>query len=125
MTDELLRVVREVHAERVDDLCWMDIDRIFAAAGLPVPDRSVGDKAAMLSNCSRFIDTMCQGGRWRSYRELEGSVAELSRVVLRLLSTLYGTDGDNPPYDNPREALRASVNAVDRAEGRQPSYPEE
>lgn len=124
--ESLLAVIRKVHAEKGDDLCWMDIDRIFAATGLPVPDRSVGDKAAMLSNCSRFIDTMCQGGRWRSYRELEASVAELSAVVLRLLSTFYGQDeGDPPPYPNMTSALYAAVNAVDRAEGRQPTYQEE
>ena len=69
--DRLLAVIREVHGQYADDLCWMDIDKIFAAAGLPVPDRRVGDKAAMLANCSRFIEAMCQGGKWPSYKELE------------------------------------------------------
>ena len=69
--DRLLAVIREVHGQYADDLCWMDIDKIFFAAGLPVPDRSVGDKAAMLSNCKRFIEAMCQDGKWQSYKELE------------------------------------------------------
>lgn len=68
---ELERVVRDVHDQHGDDLCWMDIDRIFAAAGLSVPDRKVGDKVAMLTNCERFINVMCSGGKWRSYAEME------------------------------------------------------
>ena len=74
----LLSVIRDVHSQNADDLCWMDIDRIFAAAGLPVPDRTVGDQAAMLKNCERFIGVMCQGGHWKSYRELEERIAELT-----------------------------------------------
>jgi hypothetical protein len=81
---KLLHVVREVHAARADDLCWMDIDRIFAAAGLPAPDRRAGDKFAMLKNCARFIDTMCAGGKWRTYAQLEEDVARLTETVSRL-----------------------------------------
>lgn len=77
----LLETIRDVHSQHADDLCFMDIDRIFAAAGLPVPDRSVGDKKAMLKNCERFIRVMCQGGRWRSYAELEAEVARLTAAL--------------------------------------------
>lgn len=80
--DLLLKTIREVHAQHADDLCWMDVDRIFVAAGLSVPDRRVGDKEAMKANCARFIDTMCQGGQWRSYAELEAENARL-RDALR------------------------------------------
>ncbi len=80
--DSLLAVIQEVHGQRADDLCWMDIDRIFAAAGLSVPDRSVGDKEAMKANCHRFIDRMCAGGKWKSYVDLE---AENERLRLRLV----------------------------------------
>lgn len=79
----LLAVIRDVHAQHADDLCWMDVDRIFAAAGLPVPDRSVGDKDAMHANCRRFIDTLCTGGKWRSYAELEASEAALRAALER------------------------------------------
>lgn len=79
--DNLLKVIREVHSQRADDLCWMDIDRIFAAAGLPVPDRRVGDKAAMKVNCNRFIDTMCSGGGWKAYAELEARISELESAL--------------------------------------------
>jgi hypothetical protein len=73
----LLKVIQEVHAERGDDVCWMDIDKIFVAAGLTVPDRRVGDKEAMLKNCKLFIDNMCAGGKWKSYLELERELAEV------------------------------------------------
>lgn len=69
--ENLLAVIKDVHAQHADDLCWMDIDRIFAAAGLPVPDRRVGNKEAMKRNCDRFIDVMCRDGVWKSYAELE------------------------------------------------------
>lgn len=73
-------VVKQVHAEHADDLCWMDIDRIFAAAGLPVPDRKVGCKFSMVKNCVRFVGEMCQeGGGWKSYAELEAEIEQLKR----------------------------------------------
>ena len=77
----LLNVIEDVHKQHGDDLCWMDIDRIFAAAGLPVPDRKVGDKDAMRRNCHRFIDTMCSGGEWKSYAELEAENERLRRAL--------------------------------------------
>lgn len=82
--ESLLTVIREVHSQHADDLCWMDIDKIFAAAGLPVPDRSVGDKDDMLDNCHRFVRTMCQGGKWKSYRELEAEIAQLQARIAEL-----------------------------------------
>lgn len=66
----VLAVVREIHGQFGDDVCWMAIDRIFDAAGLPVPNRAVGDKFAMLKNCARFIDTQCAGGQWESYADV-------------------------------------------------------
>ncbi len=69
--ENLIAVIFAVHAEHADDLCWLDIDKIFLAAGLPIPDRKVGDKNAMLKNCERFISEMCKNGNWKSYAELE------------------------------------------------------
>lgn len=77
--DQLLQVIREVHSAHADDLCWMDIDKIFLAAGLPVPDRKVGDKEAMLGSCRRYVETMCAGGGWKSYEELEKELEESRR----------------------------------------------
>src|SRR5262245_24384081 len=85
--EQLLSVIRAVHAERGDDVCWMDIDRIFVAAGLPVPDRRVGDKAAMKKNCERFIDTMCVGGKWPTYAELEQTISDLRETFKAAVDT--------------------------------------
>lgn len=68
--DKLLGVINQIHSQKGDDHCWMDIDLIFKAVGLPVPDRKVGDKEAMKANCCRYIDTMCAGGEWPTYQEL-------------------------------------------------------
>jgi hypothetical protein len=72
---KLVKVITQVQKARADDTCWMDIDLIFKACGLPVPDRKVGDKVAMLKNCDRFVNTMCSGGAWKSYVELEAELA--------------------------------------------------
>ena len=84
MLDRLMTVIREVHAAHADDVCWLDVDKIFLAAGLPVPDRRVGCKEAMLKNCARFIDTMCADGKWRTYVELEAEIVELKAENERL-----------------------------------------
>lgn len=81
-TTELLRVIKEVHADHGDDLCWLSIDKIFNAAGLPVPDRCVGDKEAMKKNCHRYIDVMCSGGKWKSYAELEEELKAIKAAVV-------------------------------------------
>lgn len=77
----LMEVIKEVHSQHADDVCWMDIDKIFVAAGLPVPDRKVGDKLAMYENCWRFIRTMCSGGQWKSYAELEKEIETLKALL--------------------------------------------
>ena len=80
--ERLYNTVLKVHKSYADDLCWMDIDRIFVAAGLSVPDRKVGDKFKMLKNCARYIDHLCtEGGGWKSYEELEKENKELRERV--------------------------------------------
>lgn len=74
----LKQTVVEVHSQRADDLCWMDLVKIFAAAGLPTPDCRVGDKFAMLNNCERFVGTLESGGPWKSYAELMDWIAWLN-----------------------------------------------
>jgi len=76
----LIGVIMDVHSQHADDLCWLDIDKIFVAAGLPVPDRKVGDKGVMLSNCKRYIDTLCAGGEWKSYADMEAELKETRRL---------------------------------------------
>lgn len=76
----LLNVIREVHSDHADDLCWLSIDEIFIAASLPIPDRSVCDKVAMRKNCDRFIDVMCSGGNLPSYAELERKIISLEKA---------------------------------------------
>lgn len=82
--DSIISVIKDIHSQHADDLCWMDIDRIFQAVNLLMPDRRVGDKAAMKRNCNRFIDVMCQGGEWKSYAELERENAHLKNRIKHL-----------------------------------------
>jgi hypothetical protein len=88
--ESLMAVIRTVHRQRGDDTCWMDIDHIFAAAGLPVPDRKVGDKFAMIRNCGRFIETMCADGQWLSYADLEKALAVQNEEICQTLGKALG-----------------------------------
>lgn len=70
------------HQQHADDLCWLDNDELYAAAGLPAKDYGVGDKAEMRKNCDRFINNVCQdGGRWVSYAQLERQRDSLIELV--------------------------------------------
>ena len=77
--DRLRTAIAEHHAQKADDRCIEDDDRLYAAAGLPPCDRRVGDQAAMLENCKRFIERRCEGGGWPSYAELEAERDRLAR----------------------------------------------
>ncbi len=80
--------VKEHHDQKADDRCWMDDDKLYAAVGLSPPDRRVGDKAAMLENCKRFVSNRCDGGGpWKSYRELEAELADCKHQLAEALRT--------------------------------------
>ena len=79
--DRLRDAIAAHHAQKADDRCVEDDDQLYAAAGLPPCDRRVGDKAAMLENCKRFIERRCEAGGWPSYAELEAEVIALRAQV--------------------------------------------
>lgn len=87
LCDEVKRLRTAIsthHAQKSDDRCIEDDDRLYAAAGLPTCDRRVGDKAAMLRNCDRYVTQRCEGGGpWRTYAELEAENAELLKSALK------------------------------------------
>lgn len=101
--ENLLAVIREVQGQRADDTCWLDIDRVFQAAGLPVPDRRVGDKAAMLNNCARYLEVLCEDGGWKSYAELEEELRQAGEEIERLNVIVSKTVLRGP---EPRENIR-------------------
>lgn len=82
----LRHAIAEHHAQKADDRCIEDDDRLYTAAGLPPCDRRVGDKAAMLENCRRFIERRCEGGGWPTYVQLEGHL-QRRETALRLITT--------------------------------------
>lgn len=84
--------IKEHHAQRADDRCVEDDDRLYAAAGLSKCDRRVGDKFAMLKNCLRFIENRCEGGGpWRTYAQLEEDVRRLRAALARIANEAHGT----------------------------------
>ena len=74
----LREAVQTHYNQRVDDLCWMDHNKLYDAFGLPPKDYHIGDPRAMLRNCKRFIRNECQaGGEWKSYVGLEEEIKQL------------------------------------------------
>jgi HEPN domain-containing protein len=70
--DRLRAAIAKHRSQKADDRCIEDDDELYAALGDGVKcDRRVGDKAAMLANCKRFIERRCEGGHWPSYAEVE------------------------------------------------------
>jgi|AGTN01.3.fsa_nt_gi hypothetical protein len=87
--DRLLDAIKAHHAQKADDRCVEDDDRLYEAAGLPPCDRRVGDKFAMIQNCARFIESRCEGGGpWKSYAEMEAENARMRDAVTLTLAGL-------------------------------------
>lgn len=82
---KLLDAVKLHHAQKADDRCIEDDDRLYDAAGLPPCDRRVGNKEEMLKNCKRFIERRCESGGWATYQELK----DMIQVMYQVLSGHY------------------------------------
>jgi len=68
--------------QKADDRCWMDDQALYAVLGDDnLGDNRVGDPAAMLENCKRFIERRCAGGEWPTYAELEARIAQLEKQL--------------------------------------------
>lgn len=113
--NKLLNAIKEHHAQKADDRCIEDDDRLYEAAGLPPCDRRVGDKEAMLHNCARFIENRCQGGGWPTYVELEEKI-RLKNVALAELccgSCDCLTKTPEPQYHDPECRYRIAKEGLD------------
>lgn len=99
-------------AQKADDRCIEDDDRLYAALGDGIKcDRRVGDKDAMLQNCARFIENRCQGGGWPSYAQLEAVV----RAAIKL-DECWRDYGHSHTYSaNERDERRGCREALQRA----------
>lgn len=93
----VLRDAIETHrAQKADDRCIEDDDRLYEALGDGIKcDRRVGDKAAMLRNCERFIDRRCVAGHWPTYVELEQEIERLRWVVEAQRVAIDSTSGSS------------------------------
>jgi len=74
--------IKAHRAQRADDRCVEDDDRLYAVLGDGIAcDRRVGDKAEMLRNCARFIERRCEAGGWPTYADLEAENATMRAAV--------------------------------------------
>lgn len=72
IADKLRLAIENHRDQKADDRCWMDDQELYKVLNDGnLGDNRVGDKAAMMVNCARFIDTRCADGSWQSYAELE------------------------------------------------------
>lgn len=92
---EKLRAAIIAHrSQKADDRCIEDDDRLYEALGDGIKcDRAVGDKAAMLRNCQRFIERRCEGGKWPSYAELESRLKAIAEVIEAVDNRCAAVDG--------------------------------
>ena len=96
----LRNAIREHRAQRSDDRCWMDDQKLYAVLGDgDIGDNRVGSKAAMLVNCERYIERRCSGGGWATYAQLE----ELIKAYRELAALTI------EPYDGPRFEQRIAA----------------
>lgn len=128
--EQLLAAIKEHHSQKADDRCIEDDYKLYAAAGLPPHDPHVGDKAAMMKNCVRFIENRCKSGKWPSYAELEHNLAEaifwrdtyknesewMSRSIDLLIKLEYAAEMTlgNWTAQSQRDQLRLVLNEIRR-----------
>lgn len=90
--DRLKAAIVTHRNQKADDRCVADDDRLYEALGDNVRcDRRVGDKAAMLANCARFIDRRCEGGGWPSYAELEAERDRFKAGLEMVAQIIHGS----------------------------------
>jgi hypothetical protein len=84
--NRLREAIIKVRSQRADDLCFRDLEELYAVVGDGVKgDFRVGSKEAMLHNCSKYIQNVCiEGGPWKSYAELEADNAALRQEIADL-----------------------------------------
>lgn len=118
--DRLRDAIRTHRAQKADDRCIEDDDRLYAALGDGVPcDRRVGCQAAMLANCKRFIENRTEGGGWPTYAELE---AERNRLRA-FCEVVEGELRRGVPFDDNYGPLAEAVQAA--LYGQEPMSPQE
>lgn len=100
--DKLLAAIKRHHDEKASDRCWRDDDELYGAAGLSPADIRVGDKAAMMANCYRFIEGRCEEGGWKSYADLEAEIA-LANEGLACLRSENSVLRKKPTADSRKE----------------------
>lgn len=78
--------IKTHRAQKADDRCIEDDDRLYAALGDGIKcDRRVGSKGEMLKNCARFIEKRCEEGQWPTYAELEAKIAKLRATASKCI----------------------------------------
>lgn len=119
----LLRAACYAHSQVADDRCWMDVAAVYAAAGLPLPDRRVGDKFEMIKNCVRFVEAHCEGGGWASYQELRQRHAALSEAVRDVHGVVSAAlDLPGRPAGHTAEAIAHVASTVEAALRKEAEY---
>jgi hypothetical protein len=96
---QLELAIKLVCSQKADDKCWMDLKPLAEMVGVKL-DMHVGDKAAMLENCNRYVNNVCiAGGPWPTYSELVSMLFKCGRHAPDCPSKSYGP-GDDPDESN-------------------------
>ncbi len=118
--DRLRAAIVEHRAQKADDRCIEDDDRLYEALGDGIKcDRRVGSKADMLANCARFIGRRCEAGGWPSYQELErqrDSLLLACKDILRAYRSLLRSTGRSDWFIDRQVEVISTEAAIDRVE---------
>lgn len=97
----LEQAIREHRAQKADDRCWEDDQKLYAALGDgDLGDNTTCDPCVMLENCKKFILHRMEGGSWPSYQQLQQEVTLLKAQVQLVTS-------DSALFDMADIAVRA------------------
>jgi len=108
---ELKNAIIKHRSQKADDRCWMDDQELYKVLNDgDLGDNHVGDPEKMLSNCKRFIQNRCQGGKWTDYQTLELHIEALKTEVLEL-------NGELDRWKTKQTKLNSTFNAVKGLEG--------
>lgn len=87
--------IKTHRSQKADDRCIEDDDALYEALGDGIKcDRRVGDKAAMLRNCERFINNRCEAGGWPTYAEIEKALEAFLEPMRRYITHSTWLKGD-------------------------------
>ena len=120
--DALRGAIREHHDQKGDDRCWLDDQKLYAAAGLEPAETALPARGDFLASCERY---WCQRQRpeertrppGRTIGQLEREAVEFARLLRAASLALRSYQHGNSAADLAAEILEKIEVALIRHDG--------